>query len=155
MKTKTIGLTLLLSVVAAALCFAADNPMMGTWKLNEGKSKLDANGPKNNTVVYSAAGEKMKITVDGVDANGKAIHSEWTGGADGKDHPVTGSAGESTRSYTKVDERTLEFTSKKDGKVTTSGKVVVSADGKTRTVTHSGTSDDGKKFSSTVVYDKQ
>lgn len=155
MKTKTIGLTLFLSVVAAALCFAADNPMMGTWKLNEDKSKLDPNGPKNNTVVYSADGEKMKITVDGVDAKGKAIHSEWTGAADGKDHPVTGSAGEDTRSYKKIDDRTLEFTSKKDGKVTTTGKVVVSADGKTRTVTHSGTSDDGKKFSSTVVYDKQ
>ena len=155
MKIKTIGLTLFLSVVAAALCFAADNPMMGTWKLNEGKSKLDPNGPKNNTVVYSADGEKMKITVDGVDAKGKAIHSEWTGTADGKDHPVTGSAGEDTRSYKKIDDRTLEFTSKKGGNVTTTGKVVVSADGKTRTVTHSGTSDDGKKFSSTVVYDKQ
>ena len=61
MKRKTIGLTLLLSLVAAAFCFAADNPMMGTWKLNESKSKLDPNGPKNNTVVYSAAGQQMKI----------------------------------------------------------------------------------------------
>ncbi len=154
MKTKTVGLALLLSVAVGAMCFAADNPMMGTWKLNEAKSKLDPNGPKNQTVVYSAAGDKMKITVDGVDAKGQKIHSEWTGLADGKDHPVTGSAGEDTRAYTKIDERTLEFTSKKDGKVTTTGKVVVSADGKTRTVTHTGTSDDGKKFSSTVVYDK-
>ena len=129
--------------------------MMGTWKLNEGKSKLDGNGPKNKTVVYAAAGEKMQLTVDGVDPKGQAIHSEWTGAADGKDHPVTGSAGEDTRSYKKVDDRTLEFTSKKAGKVTTTGKVVVSADGKTRTVTHSGTSDDGKKFNSTVVYDRQ
>ena len=155
MKTKTVGLALLLSIAAWAVCLAADNPMMGTWKLNESKSKLDPNGPKNDTVVYSAVGEQLKVTVDGVDAKGKAIHSEWTGEADGKDHPVTGSAGEDTRSYKKVDEHTLEFTSKKDGKVTTSGKVVVSADGKSRTVTHSGTSDDGKKFSSTVVYDKQ
>lgn len=128
---------------------------MGTWKLNESKSKLDPNGPKNNTVVYSAAGEKMKVTVDGVDPKGRAIHSEWTGMFDGKDHPVTGSAGEDTRAYKKIDDRTLAFTSKKDGKVTNTGKVVVSADGKTRTVTHSGTSDDGTKFSSTVVYDKQ
>lgn len=155
MKTKTIGLTLLISFAAGAMCFAADNAMMGTWKLNEGKSKLDPNGPKNQTVVYAAAGEQMKITVDGVDANGKAIHSEWTGAADGKDHPVTGAANEDTRAYKKIDDRTLEFTSKKDNKVISLGKVVVSADGKTRTVTHSGTSDDGKKFSSTAVYDKQ
>lgn len=155
MKTKRLALTLLLSVAAAAVCLGADNPMMGTWKLNEGKSKLDPNGPKNQTVVYSAAGEQMKITVDGVDANGKAIHSEWTGAADGKDHPVTGAANEDTRAYKKIDNRTLEFTSKKDSKVISTGKVVVSADGKTRTVSHNGTSDDGKKFSSTVVYDKQ
>lgn len=155
MKIKIVGLAVLLSVAAVAVCFAADNPMMGTWKLNDAKSKLDPNGPKNRTVVYSAAGEKMKITVDGVDAKGKALRSEWTGAADGKDYPVTGSSGEDTRAYKKIDERTLEFTSKKGGKVTTSGKVVVSADGKTRTVTHSGTSPDGKKFSSTVVYDKE
>ena len=37
MKTKTIGLALLLSVAAAAVCFA-NNPTLGTWKLNESKS---------------------------------------------------------------------------------------------------------------------
>jgi len=36
MKTKTIGLGVLLSVAAAAMCFA--NPTEGTWKLNESKS---------------------------------------------------------------------------------------------------------------------
>jgi hypothetical protein len=41
------------------------------------------------------------------------------------------------------------------GKVTTSGRVVVSADGKSRTVTTSGTDPQGKKFKSTAVYDKQ
>lgn len=155
MNKKTVGLALLLSIAAGAVCLAADNPMMGTWELNESKSKLDPNGPKNHTVVYSMAGEQWKVAVDGMDARGKALHSEWTGRVDGKDHPVTGSSGEDTRAYKKVDDRTVEFTSKKDGKVTTSGKVVVSADGKTRTVTHKGTSPDGKTFSSTVVYDKK
>jgi len=149
MKIKTLFLTLAVSFAAGAVCFAADNPQMGTWKLNESK------GPKNNTVMYEAAGEKMKVTVDGVDAKGKAIHSEWTGMFDGKDHPVTGNPGEDTRSYKKIDDRTLEFTSKKDGKVITNGKVVVAADGKTRTVTASGTSADGKKFENKATYDKQ
>jgi hypothetical protein len=148
-------LALGLCVVAGTVCFAADSPQMGTWKLNEAKSKLDPNGPKNNTVVYSAAGEKVKITVDGVDSKGKAIHSEWTGVFDGKDHPVTGNAAEATRAYTKVDDRTLDFISKKDGKVIVSGKVVVAADGKSRTVTSGGTGADGNKFENTAVYDKQ
>ena len=59
------------------------------------------------------------------------------------------------RSYTKIDDHTLGFNVKKGGKVTTSGRVVVAADGKSRTVTVSGTDPTGKKFTSTAVYDKQ
>jgi hypothetical protein len=34
---------------------------MGTWKLNEAKSKLSSGAPKNSTVVYEAAGENVKV----------------------------------------------------------------------------------------------
>lgn len=128
---------------------------MGTWKLNEAKSKFAPGTGKNHTVVYAAAGDSVKITVDGTDANGKATHSEWTGKFDGKDYPVTGDSAADTRSYKSVDDRTLEFTVKKDGKVTVNGRVVVAADGKTRTVTTSGTSAKGEKFENVAVFDKQ
>ena len=59
------------------------------------------------------------------------------------------------RSYMKIDDRTLGLNAKKDGKTTVSGRIAVSADGKTRTVTVSGTDPTGKKFQSTAVYDKQ
>src|SRR6266702_4029953 len=127
MKTKTIVLTLVLCFVAAAVCFA-DDAFTGTWKLNEAKSKIAPNAPKNN---------------------------EWTGKFDGKDYPVTGNPNSDMRSYTKIDEHTLEFNVKKGGKITTSGRVVVSAHGKSRTVTTSGTDSQGKKFKSTAVYEKQ
>ena len=135
-------------------CFAA-NPTLGTWKLNEAKSKLAAGTPKNQTVVYEAAGDKIKGTIDGVDAQGKPLHNEWTGKFDGKDYPVTGDSNSDTRSYKKIDDHTWAFTAKKGGKVTLTGRVVVSPDGKTRTVTVSGTDPQGKKVSSAVVYDKQ
>jgi len=128
---------------------------MGTWKLNEAKSKIGAGSAKNTTVVYEAAGDKVKVTVDGVDADGKPAHSEWTGTFDGKDYPVIGDPNSDVRSYTKIDDRRLGFNAKKRGKVTTSGRIVVSADGKSRTVTASGTDPKGKKFRSTAVYDKQ
>ena len=44
---------------------------------------------------------------------------------------------------------------KKGGKVTVTGRVVVSSDGKTRTVTTSGTTPQGRKVTSIAVYDKQ
>ena len=154
MKARTIVPTLVLCLVGAAVCFAAD-ANMGTWKLNEAKSKLAPGAPKNNTVVYEAAGDNVKITVDGIDSDGKPTHHEWTGKFDGKDYPVTGDPTSDARSYKRINDRTLAFTVKKGGKVTTTGRVVVAADGRSRTVTTSGTDSKGKKISSTAVYDKQ
>jgi hypothetical protein len=154
MRAKSIVLTLALCFVGAVLGFAQD-AQMGTWKLNESKSKLAPGATKNHTVVYQAAGDNVKVTVDGTDSDGKPTHNEWTGKFDGKDYPVTGDPNQDTRSYKKVNDRTLEMTAKKDGKVTVSGRIVVSADGKTRTVTVGGTDEEGKKFQSKVVYDKQ
>jgi hypothetical protein len=154
MKTSKIALTGVLCLLAVATCFA-ENPNMGTWKLNEAKSKIPAMAPKNNTVVYEAMGDKIKVTVDGVDADGKALHNEWTGMFDGKDYPLVGDANADTRMYKKVDARTTDLTNKKAGKVTTTGKIVIAADGKSRTVTVSGTDPQGKKVKYTAVYDKQ
>lgn len=139
----------------ATLAFAADNPNMGTWKLNEAKSKVPATAPKNNTVTYEAAGDSIKVTVDGFDPAGKPTHNEWTGKFDGKDYPLTGDPMANTRSYKKINGNTTELTNKKDGKVTATGKIVISSDGKTRTVTVTSTDPAGKKVSYTAMYDKQ
>jgi hypothetical protein len=140
---------------AVAVCFAADDANMGTWKLNEAKSKFAPGTPKNTTVVYEAAGDSVKVTVDGVGSDGKPSHNEWTGKFDGKDYPVVGDSSADTRSYKRLDARTLELTNKKGDKVTLSGKITLSADGKTRTVTITTTGAGGKKLSTTAVYDKQ
>ena len=154
MKARAIVLSLVLCLVGGAVSFA-DDAFTGTWKLNETKSKLGPGAPKNTTVVYEAAGDNVKITIDGTDKDGKPTHIEWTGKYDGKEYPVTGDPNSDARSLTKIDDRTLGFNVKRGGKVTTSGRIVVSADGKSRTVTTTGTDATGKKFSSTVVYDKQ
>ncbi len=154
MKARTLVLTVAVCLLAGVLCFASD-ANMGTWKLNEAKSKIAAGSPKNNTVVIAAAGDKVKVTVDGVDGAGKPAHNEWTGNFDGKDYAVTGDPSSDMRAYKKVDDRTQELTVKKGGKVTITGQVVVSADGKTRTVTATGTDSMGMKVTNTSVYDKQ
>ena len=153
MKAITIALTISLVFVSVALGFQ-DNPQMGTWKLNEAKSKF-AGKARNHTVVYEAAGDQIKVTVDGVDENGGAVHNEWTGKFDGKDYPVTGDASSDMRSYRMVNKNTLELAGKKGGKETLTGRVVVSNDGKTRTVTTTQTDSQGKKVTNVAVYDKQ
>jgi hypothetical protein len=154
MKARTRVLTLALCFLAGAVCFASD-VQMGTWKLNEAKSKIAAGTTKNNTVVYEAAGDSIKVTIDGNAPDGTATHSEWTGKFDGKDYPSTGNPNEDMRSVKQIDDRTLHVTSKKGGKVVLTAHVVVAADGKSRTVTVNGTDAQGKKYKSTAVYDKQ
>jgi hypothetical protein len=154
MKGRVILLTLAALFVGVTVCLA-DNPQMGTWKLNEAKSKFSPGATKNNTVVYEAAGDSVKVTVDGVDGDGNPIHSEWTGKFDGKFYPVTGDPTSDMRSYRKINNHTLALTGKKDGKITLTGRIVVSANGRTRTVTTTGTNSKGKKISNRAVYDKQ
>ena len=155
MKARARLLSFAVLFAAAAVCGAADNVNMGTWKLDEAKSKIGAGAPKNTTVVYEAAGDSVKVIVDGVGADGKPSHNEWTGKFDGKDYPLTGDQTADTRSYKQIDPRTLELTNKKDGKVVVSGKITVSADGKTRTVSTKGVDANGKKVATTAVYNKQ
>lgn len=154
MKSRTLLVSLAIFLAGFALCLAADMNL-GTWKLNEAKSKMAAGTGKIHTVVYAAEGDKVKITVDGVSADGKPIHHEWTGKYDGKDYPVTGDPTSDARSVTKIDDRTLDFAAKKGGKTTLTGRVAVSADGKSRTVTTTATDSSGKKVTSTASYDKQ
>ena len=154
MRASVIVPTLALLFAGVVVCLA-DNPNMGTWKLNEAKSKFSPGSAKNHTVIYEAAGDKVKVTVDGVDANGNPTHNEWTGKFDGKYYPVTGDPTSDTRSYKQINKRTLALTAKKGGKVTLTGRIVVSVDGRRRTVTTSGTDSKGKKFRTTAVYDKQ
>ena len=155
MKIKTIGLILALCFFAGAACFAADDPNMGTWKLNEAKSKPAPGTEKLTTVVYEAVGDQVKVTIDGTDANGKPIHNEWTGKFDGKDYAVTGDSTSDMRSYKKIDDHKLAFTVKKDGKTTITGHIVVAADGKSRMVTAHGADEQGKKSKEKAAYDKQ
>jgi multidrug efflux pump subunit AcrA (membrane-fusion protein) len=137
----------------AAACFAA-NPHMGTWKLNEAKSKLAPGMGKNTTVTYTEQKDKMKVTVDGVDKDGKPTHSVWVGQADGKAYKSKGNLPWDAAAYKVVNDRTYDLTAMQDGKVLWTGKSTVSADGKSRTVTFNGTDADGKKVKGKAVYDK-
>jgi hypothetical protein len=154
MKARMAVLSLALCFVGVTVCFAG-NPNMGSWKLNEAKSKLGSGAAKNTMVVYEAAGDSIKVTVDGIDNDGKPAHNEWTGKFDGKDYPLTGDPTADTRSYRQVNAHTLAFTNKMGGKVTMTGRIMVSADGKSRTVTTHATDAKGKKVTVIGVYDKQ
>ena len=153
MRTKTVSLGALLSVAAAAMCFAG-NPTEGTWKLDESKSTFGDGAGKSTMVVWEKAGDKEKCTVDGIDAAGKKFQTVWTGKLDGKDYPIKGDAESDTRSFKLDGEHKLDMVSKKGGKTVGDGTIVVSEDGKTRTVKSTMTNAKGEKVTSTLAYDK-
>jgi len=152
-KTRIAAVAVALSFAAAAACFAA-NPHMGTWTLNEAKSKLVPGMGKNTTVTYAEQKDKIKVTVEGVDKDGKPTHSVWVGKFDGKAYPSKGNLSWNSDAYRVVNDRNNDITTMKDGKIVWTGTITVAADGKSRTVTLNGTGADGKKFKGKAVYDK-
>jgi hypothetical protein len=135
--------------------FAADI-RVGTWKYNEAKSKFDP-GPatyKSRTVKVEAAGEGLKVAVEGVATDGKAQAYSYTFNYDGKDYPVTGSPLFDAVAVKKIDDHTTEGTNKKGGQVVSTATNVIAKDGKTMTVTTKGKNDKGP-FTNVVVFDKQ
>jgi hypothetical protein len=155
MKTRTCVLVLAVLFVAAVATFGAEDLNMGTWKLNESRSKIGSGAPKNITVNCVAVADSIKVTVDGVDAVGAATHNEWTGKFDGKDYPVIGDPTSDKRAYKRINDHTLSLTAKKGGRVTMSGLIIISDDGKDRIVNVAGHNEKGEKIKSYAVYDKQ
>jgi hypothetical protein len=154
MKIQIAVIATTLSFATAVGCFAA-SPQIGTWKLNEAKSKIPAGMGKNNTVTYVDQKDKIKITVDGVGKDGKPTHSVWIGKFDGKAYPAKGNMPFNAMAYKVVNDRTNDITATKDGKMVWNGRITVAADGKSRTVTINGTDEKGKKVKGKAVYDKE
>ena len=155
------------SVVSSAVCvglfaaltgaaFASTDPQVGTWKLNVAKSKFTPGPvPTTATTMIEAVGAGTKVVVDQTVADGAPRHWEFTANYDGKDSPVTGNPDADMVSRKLVNPNTVETLTKKDGKVITTQRSVVSQDGMTRTVTTKGVNAKGEKMNNVAVYDKQ
>jgi hypothetical protein len=162
MTGRTRSVSCVLAGIFVTLAFAstalaqAPAGLAGTWKLNVAKSTYDPGpAPKSMTIVYTPSGDALKIVVEVVPATGPAQKWEMLGAYDGKDHTVAGNPDAETISMKRIDDTTGESTFKKGGKVMAVNTRVLSADGKTLTITSKGTTADGKPRNDVAVYDKQ
>ena len=153
-----------LSALAVGVCALAvlataqsKDPFVGSWRLNVAKSKYTPGpAPKSVTATYEAAGKGYKVSVKNEPASGPVQQYSYTSNLDGTDSPVTGNnPNADTVSVKRIDANTLEVVNKKGGKVTTTQRNAVSGDGKTRTVTTTGTDGQGHKVSNVAVFEKQ
>jgi hypothetical protein len=154
-RTLAFGAALTLAVPLTTLSAQAADPASGTWELNLAKSKFSPGpAPKSLTRKFEVTGDNVKYDLTGMDAEGKPIHVTYTAKYDGKDYPVTGSSDFDAISFKRVDGVTTEATLKKGGKVVQTSKRVLSKDGKTLTLTTTGTNAKGEAVNNVSVFDK-
>lgn len=155
MIKRSIVVFFILALAFTTVVFAADDPFVGTWKLNVEKSKFAGPAPKSETVKIEALDNGQKTVGDFVNSEGKAVHSEFMAKYDGKDHLVSGRPTMDTTALQRVDTNTIISTSKKDGKVVLTTKWVISKDGKIMTGSENGKNAQGQEIQRSLVFEKQ
>jgi hypothetical protein len=128
----------------------------GNWKLNVAKSKGSPSLPyKTATVVIHPVGPATMTMIESVGADGATLNWSYTGAYDGKDVPIAGNPSFDTASRKSVNSTTTETTFKKSGKVVAVNTNVLSADGKTLTITTKGVDQQGRPVNSVLVFERQ
>ena len=165
MRTRLTGVYfgLLAVLVFFSVTAIGADMLAGTWKLNVAKSKYNPGpAPQSNTIKFESIEGGIKLAADGLDSQGKKTHNEYTAKFYGKDAPtkpmLDGKPNPNAAnavSYKKIDDYTYEVTAKLNGKTLNVARHVISKDGKTRTVTTTGTNAQGQKLNDTTVFEKQ
>ena len=144
------------ALMVASAVSAQTDPLVGTWKLDVAKSTYKPGpAPKSATVVVDPAGKGIKVAVDAVAADGSPQKWGVTTQRDGKEAPVTGNPMYDTATTTQTNPHSGSTVYKKDGKVLVTSKVEVSKDGKTLTITSTGTNAKGEAVNNVAHYVKQ
>jgi hypothetical protein len=144
-----------LAFSVAALAQTPD-PFVGTWTMDVAKSTFKPGpAPKSSTVVVEAAGKGLKLSIDSVAADGTAMKWGYTTMRDGKDAPVTGNPNYDAVAVTQATPTTGTASYKKAGKEVLATKTSLSPDGKTLTLTMTGTDPKGQAVNNVAVYTKK
>jgi hypothetical protein len=152
--TPTIVVGLVLVFAAGSASAQSADPLNGAWKLNLAKSTYSPGpAPKSATVTFEGTDAARKVTVDLAPATGAPVHYSFSG-ALGKELPVAGNPNADVEVLKRVNATTLEAQYMKGGKPTLKQTGVLSADGKTLTITASGTDAQGQPVHNVAVYGK-
>jgi uncharacterized protein (DUF2147 family) len=140
----------------AITLWAADDPIVGTWKLNLAKSNQVATNSFQAAIAsIEARHGGIKNTADIISAHGEKIHLEATVKYNGKDYPVNGDPYTDTVAIKRLDARHADSILKKNGRVVGTVQNVISPDGKTWTAITTGKDEAGRDVTIVAVYDKQ
>lgn len=130
---------------------------VGTWMLDMDQSSFDPSNlaPKSQTTRITRADDAYTVISDGVNAQGQKTHDETIYKFDGRDYDVKGAPEpKTTRAYTRVDDHHYSYATKVNGAITTTSRVAVTPDGKTRTITTTGRDAEGRIIRNFSVWNR-
>ena len=136
---KRLAFAGLLVAFAIGVAHAADNPWIGTWKLDPARSKL-----VGETMTYSKTPDGRMRFSDG-------STTRYDFGLDGKDYK---SWGNHTTSWVADGSNAWKVAVKQDGAVIYESRRELSADGRTLTIRSTGNRPDGSPANDVAVYQR-
>jgi hypothetical protein len=158
----TIAATIAVTIAAMApgsattSAYAQNDPRIGTWKLNLAKSKYTPGpAPAAETRSYTPQGGAMQVSIDSVDVKGRHVALHYTASDDGKDYPLTGIPTADAIAIRRVDARTFDVDTKKDGKIIGTTRTAISTDGKVLTLLSKTTGPAGQAINNLAIYDRK
>jgi hypothetical protein len=132
---------------------ADDNPVLGTWTLNLAKSQFSPGpAPKSQIRQYDLDGTAVKTTVTTTFADGTSTTVRYTSMTDGIEYPITGSATVDAITLRRTNALTAEAQLTHAGKTIGTARRVISADGRSMTITYR---DESGEINNVSVYDRQ
>jgi hypothetical protein len=114
---------------------AGSHAISGSWRATKAAEFSDS----GLTVTFKSSADGLSMS----SPTGESYDAKF----DGKDYPVKGDRGGSMVSLKKIDDRTVEETTKRDGKVVGVARLAVAGDGKTLNFTY-----DDKERGTTMTY---
>jgi hypothetical protein len=161
---------LALTPAAAQELRCANNPLVGTWRLNKAKSTITRNnGVIAGRMVIIAPYGKDGITyvfIDDDDKRRSGREETWPVQFDGKSYPTSGGDPRLLR-WKRIDCNTFEMESLRqlvmnpdgtvkeyhpEGQLQSHSRIVVAPDGKTYTTTHSGQLGNGSRYENEILF---
>jgi hypothetical protein len=137
---------------------AADDPFIGTWKLNLAKSRYSPGPPpKSGSNIFEPVPGGMKLVVRNTETQGKSTSFERIELYDGQVHAAHGEGrlGPDAVSMRRPDPYTIKIVNYKNGKVASRTTRKVSKDGKTMTSSSKGTDAEGHPLEEVRFFEKQ
>jgi hypothetical protein len=158
LSKKSVGVIVGIAALIAGAAASAQTtePVVGTWKLDVAKSTYKPGpAPKSSTLTVEPAGTGLKVAIDAVNADGSPLKWGFTTMRDGKEEaPVTGNPMFDVVTSTRTSATAGTNVYKKDGKVVMTTKLAIGSDGKTMTLTSTGTDPKGQAVHNVAVYTK-